>query len=355
MTRALLLIFLSLVGSLGVCGLDNLELKLFPVEDIYSACTQNGRLGVKVLHPRRNGVDDVIPSGGFKTYAYDYPVAALRVRNLDDVESVEIESVNGPAWLVEIATTNMSYRAPLMYHGSSLAAYVRNLQPNEAISLLVGRLTAEIEYKFRVGYFRGRRMNPDFDSSPRGSLEDNFVYSNWFQVDSAVMNRQESTAQEAAPRLSLCRLENNIRDRQCSHVKMFDRMDHGNFVDLLLWIENEEDFPIRCSDIFSGDWKLMAYNASWGEPRVIPLCCPLAHDKTYDLRLCAKECLAVPLSINMSIEDFLQSWMFKIEYDCESQHSEAEMLFPPQSEKCETFVVPSFNPTNKNQGVSIEI
>ena len=317
----------ALIGSVDA---NEIELLLLPVVDCYAATNQGAHTGIKVLHPRRRCVKDVIPSDFSSSVVYDTPVALLQVRNLSS-QQIEIGDLLGNDWFVEIAATNVPIWTGLMHIGSCRAAWARHIRPHEILCLLIGRLRSEPIYKFRVGYVSGHLKGAG-KSRETSSWPSNckIVYSNWFLVGSNSTNSDGMGMQVEAPRLSLYRLENNLGYRAFEGVRNFSCKDDSSFVDLVVVLENDNDFPIQCQGFGTGAWKI---EASGPTGRMIS-CKTLQESCAFDpmryLCLKASERVAIPLFMNMSLDDYKRLDRVKIEYDSCSRHSDAELRFAEQ-------------------------
>ena len=325
MTGRLAALLVSLVASAGACGAAELELSLCPVKDIYAGACQGDRIGTKVLHPQRRGVKGAIPAKDYETYVYDDPVAMLQVRNLDETNRVDVGCLLGNDWFVEFAPSNKPARTGLMIVGSDKGMFARAIRPRESLCLLIGRLKADPQYEFRVGYLKGS-LNGAKEIPGKWPFNFDIAYSNWLSVDALVQERREVGAQEAMPRLSLYRLENNIGNVKCDGVKKFDGKGAVGFVDMVALLENDNDSPIRFPGF--GAWKVAAYDP---EGQVVfsgTFHKPCTSDDVY---LKAKGKLAVPLYMDMGLEEYKRLDRVRVECSSGSRRCEAEFRFAPRS------------------------
>lgn len=320
----------SLMCLADACNVDKINLKLCPVVDVYSQSREDDCTGILVLHPQRRDVKDVLQSKDFETYVYDKPIALLKVQNLDDVEQAEVGSLLGNDWFVEIATNDKPFRAGLMITGSCRVRYVRKLEPKENICLLIGRLSAATNYKFRVGCLNDRIVERGACPGCVWPCNLDISYSNWLSVGSATMDMDDADIQDEVPNISLCSLENNIGDKNYRGVKMFCREGTGKFVDIVLLLENQNDFPIKSA----------GFDTSYLKATLCDMSGSVVHEETWpkacgravvqDLHLPAKGCLAIPLFVDIGIEEYQQLSKIRVEYIGNSWHKEAELLLNAQ-------------------------
>ena len=320
----------SLMCLADACNTDKIDLKLCPVVDVYSNSRQDDSTGIMVLHPRRRYIKDALQSKDFETYVYDKPIALLKVQNLDDAEQAEVGSLLGNDWFVEIATNSKPFRAGLMIAGSSRARYVRKLEPKENVCLLIGRLNAATNYKFRVGYLNDRIVERNACPGSGWQCNLGISYSNWLSLGPATTDMDDAGIQDEMPNISLCRIENNIGDKNCRGVKMFGREGAGKFVDVVLLLENKNVFPIKCSEFGTCYLKATVFGISGSVLHEETWSKACGHAFAQDLFLPARGCLAIPLFIDVGIKEYQQFCKIRVEYIGNSLHNEAELLYNAQ-------------------------
>ena len=123
--------------------------------------------------------------------------------------------------------------------------------------------------------------------------------------------------------MSLYRLENSIV--KCDGVKKFDGKGAVGFVDMVALLENGNDFPIRFPGF--GSWRVAAYDS---EGKVVfsgTLQKPCAPDDVY---LKARGRLAVPLYMDMCLDEFKRLDRVSVECSSGSRRCEAEFRFATQ-------------------------
>lgn len=308
---------------------EEVELKLCPTVD--SGLT-NGHenAGIRVLHPYRRGADDVVFHKEYTQYAYDRPVALLRVRNLHD-KILEIGDLLGNDWFVELSINSKRSKSGLMLLGSSRARFIRKVQPRDTLCLLIGRLEAASKYDFRVGYVTGKTADCSSHSAgwPFGR---GIVYSNWLTVDSSSCRGADMKEEKGVPKISLHQLENNIASTNCSCVLNFGHKGNRQFVDLVVVMENQNEFPMRCPILNSEVLDITLYHSNGMVTYRRHIRRQDIHNDGNTIHLKAGSALAIPLSLDIALDEYRSLGGIKIEYDSGWGHGEAELRFDSQRE-----------------------
>ena len=307
----------------------NVELRLLPVVDCYAETNCGIRSGIKVLHPKRRGVEDVVMADSSGAYVYDCPVALLEVRNLAHDRPCAIGDLWGPDWHVEIVTGEGAFRAKLMLFGGCYWPLSLLVRRHESVCLLIGRLCGWQEYKFRVGYVQGISRNLDRREDKADWPYDlAVVYSNWFSVRRSNHRCGADCVRDVAPKLSLCRLENNVNEK-CVGVGVFN--DDGLIVDMVALVENDNEFPIKMP-IFSADsWTIRAYHSDGRASVLRPFCnsCRFANDSVE--RLNPREIVAVPVAIRIDAEEYSRLEKIVLRYEAGACQMESELRLDAKS------------------------
>lgn len=159
---------------------EDFALEILPIADCPVRQGADYSEGIMVLHPRRWEGDDVMPSP-YSDSVYDRPVAMLNVMNLSMIKDITVDYMHSVIWFIELSENGKLTKVPLMNGWSNRILVLRNIAPHGNICLLIGRLSKEPEYRFRVGYLKRLLKNPIGTDSESCYICD-AVYSNWFTI-----------------------------------------------------------------------------------------------------------------------------------------------------------------------------
>ncbi len=322
--KAFILCALIALNAVAVAA-DKIKMELRRVDGCSFNCGEERQTTVMVLTPRRHSDghrEGAIPSRKYPRDVYDKPVALLVVENLEN-HPIDLVDLNVTGWFVEIVVDKRSHKSGLMLPASSCPiGYVRRIPPCGKIALLVGRPCTQSKYEFRVG------CHPDVLKRQNDSTDENrpFQYTNWLTVDAASKNEIAPMARDKPPKMSLLRLDNNLRNKNLDNVIRLDGRGMRNFVDCVVLLENENDFPIRVGGLNRDNWKIVT-TARDGTKSI---CHPFPMSRDEDARtllLGARETVVVPLTIEMDLADYKNLESLQMEYSANGEQAETIIYF----------------------------